>query len=71
MKTFGVIVVGFAAFAFLFVQLDRVALAQDAKDEKKEVKKDDEPKEMKKEKPVRLPDWSEVNRAKKSSAWSS
>ena len=58
MKSFGVIVASFAAFALLFVLLDDSLGAQDTKDEKKT-------EEKKVDKKVRLPDPSDVARAKK------
>src|SRR4051794_7718354 len=70
MRAFGVLLAGFAAFAFSFVCLHESILAQDAKDEKKteekksEEKKDDE-KKVEKKVVVRMPEASEVNRAKK------
>jgi hypothetical protein len=60
MKAFGVIVAGFAAFALLFVLLDESLSAQDTKDAKDEKKTE----EKKVEKKVRLPDASDVMRAK-------
>jgi hypothetical protein len=66
MRAFGVIVVGFAAFAMSFVLLDEASFAQDTKDEKKtEEKKTDDEKKVDKKVVVRLADPSDVNRAKK------